>query len=268
MIKNKKQKRIFILSLVLIFILSVSLNFNESFAKPVYPEPSFEFYVYDEVGIISQEVENYIIGVNKELEQKIGAQVVVAVVDSLQDSDISSYATSLFEEWKIGGKKDDNGLLILIVPSEGEIWIETGYGLEGALPAGIEKRIIERDIIPSFKNDNYNEGIALGFNSIIEYIETDYDIVLDKESFGGNTNSYPIQAGRQFPAWPIILFLVIFGFIDIRFFRGMIIASILRSFFSGRGGGGYGGGRGGGFGGGGSSGGGGRSGGGGAGGSW
>nr|WP_300006123.1 TPM domain-containing protein [Tissierella sp.] len=268
MIKNKKQKQIFILSLVLIFIFSMSLNLNRSFAKPNFPEPSFEFYVYDEVGIISSEVENYIIGVNKEMYEKIGGQVVVAVVDSLQDLDINTYATSLFEKWKIGGQKDDNGLLMLIVPSEGQIWIETGYGLEGALPAGIEKRIIERDIIPSFKEDNYNQGITLGFNSIIEYIEEDYDIVLEKQSFGGNNNNYnPVQSGRELPIWPIIIFILIFGFIDIRFFRGMIIASILRSFFSGRGGGGYGGG-GGGFGGGGSSGGGGRSGGGGAGGSW
>lgn len=264
MIKNKKQKRIFILSLVVIFMLSISLNLNQSFAKPKFPEPSFEFYVYDEVGIISSDVENYIIGVNKEMYEKIGAQVVVAVVDSLQDLDINTYATSLFKEWEIGNKKYDNGLLMLIVPSEGQLWIETGYGLEGALPAGIEKRIIEQDIIPSFKNDNYNEGIALGFNSIIEYIEKDFDIVLDKQAFSGNNNNYnPVQSGRELPVWPIIIFLLIFGFIDIRFFRGMLIASILRAFLSGRGGGG------GGFGGGGgSSGGGGRSGGGGAGGSW
>ena len=77
---------------------------------------------------------------------------------------------------------------------------------------------------------------------------------------------------RDVSIWPIILFVLIFGFIDIRFFRGYLIISILRILFSGgrgggRGGGGFGGGGGGGFGGG-SSGGGGRSGGGGAGGSW
>lgn len=269
MIKNKKQKRIFILSLVLLFILNITLGLNQSFSETVLPDPSFEFYVYDEVGIISSEVENYIIGVNKEMYEKIGGQVVVAVVDSLQDLDINTYATSLFKKWEIGSKKYDNGLLMLIVPSEGQIWIETGYGLEGALPAGIEKRIIERDIIPSFKNDNYNEGITLGFNSIIEYIEKDFDIILEKQSFNGNNNNYnPVQSGRNLPIWPIIIFLVVFGFIDIRFFRGMLISSILRAFFSGRGGGGGGfGGGAGGFGGG-SSGGGGRSGGGGAGGSW
>ncbi len=98
----------------------------------------------------------------------------------------------------------------------------------------------------------------MGFNRLIEYIEKDYDIVLDKQ--GLSQDYYPKEDGRGVSIFPIIILLLIFGFIDIRFFRGMLILSILRSFFSGRGGGGFGGG--------GSSGGGGRSGGGGAGGSW
>lgn len=262
MIKNKQKKPIFILSFIFLIILNISLNINIVNAKPRFPEPSREFYVYDEESIINSDVENYIIGINKELNEKTGAQVVVAIMDSLQDLDINTYATTLYEKWKIGSKEYDNGLLILIVPSENKIWIETGYGLEGALPAGRTKTIIERDMIPSFKNDNYNEGIALGFNSIIEYIEKDSDIVLDKQGF--NDDYYPVQSVRKIPMFPIIIFLLIFGFIDFRFFRGFLIISILRAFLSGRGGpGGFGGGGGGG-----SSGGGGRSGGGGAGGSW
>ncbi len=264
MIKNKQKKSIFILSFIFLIFLNIFLNINIVNAKTSFPKPSKEFYVYDEVGIINPKVENYIIGVNQELYEKTGAQVVVAVVDSLQDLDINTYATGLFEEWKIGSKEYDNGLLILIMPvgkpNERQIWIETGYGLEGALPAGIEKRIIEQDIIPSFQEENYNEGIALGFNRTIEYIEKDLDIVLDKE--GLKSNYYPTENERSISILPIIIFLLVFGFIDIRFFRGMLIASILRAMMrgGGRSGGGYGGG--------GSSGGGGRSGGGGAGGSW
>ena len=261
MIKNKQKKSIFILSFIFLILLNLSLNTDMAYAEVKLPEPSYEFYVYDEVGVIKTDVENYIIDVNKELNKKTGVQVVVAVVDSLEDLDINTYATSLYEKWKIGSKEYDNGLLMLVPYDENKIWIETGYGLEGALPAGRTKTIIEEDIIPSFKNDDYNEGIALGFNKLIEYIEKDYDIVLDKQ--GLSQDYYPEEDGRGVSIFPIIILLFIFGFIDIRFFRGMLILSILRSFFSGRGGGGFGGGSSGG-----SSGGGGRSGGGGAGGSW
>ena len=267
MIKNKQKKSIFILSFIFLILLNLSLNTDMAYAEVKLPEPSYEFYVYDEVGVIKTDVENYIIDVNKELNKKTGVQVVVAVVDSLEDLDINTYATSLYEKWKIGSKEYDNGLLMLVAYDENKIWIETGYGLEGALPAGRTKTIIEEDIIPSFKNDDYNEGIALGFNKLIEYIEKDYDIVLDKQ--GLSQDYYPEEDGRGVSIFPIIILLFIFGFIDIRFFRGMLILSILRSFFSGpRGPGGYGGGGYGGGSSGGSSGGGGRSGGGGAGGSW
>lgn len=260
MIKNKQKKSIFILSFIFIILLNLSINTDMAHAKAKLPEASYKFYVYDEPGLIDKELEDYIIDVNKELNKKTGGQVVVAVVDSLEDLDINTYATSLYEKWKIGSKEYDNGLLMLVAYDENKIWIETGYGLEGALPAGRTKTIIEEDIIPFFKEDDYNQGIASGFNSLIGYIEKDYDIVLDKQ--GLSQDYYPEESGGGLPIFPIMILLLVFGFIDIKFFRGMLILSILRSFFSGRGGGGFGGGSGG------SSGGGGRSGGGGAGGSW
>ena len=163
MIKNKEKKSIFILSFILLLVLSISLNIDMVHAKTKLPEQSREFYLYDESGIIDPNLESYIIGVNRELNDKIGAQVVVAVVDTLGGLDINTYATDLYEKWEIGSKEYDNGLLILLSTGENEIWIETGYGLEGALPAGRLKRIIERDMIPSFKANDYNEGIAIGF---------------------------------------------------------------------------------------------------------
>lgn len=254
MIKTKKNQYILILSFIFLSIINIFSNADITYAKPNLPAQSREFYIYDEAEIMDSDLENYIISVNKELEEKTGAQVVVASVNSLEGLDINTYATSLFEKWKIGSSEYDNGLLILIVATEGNMWIETGYGLEGALPAGRLKTIIERDMIPSFKNDNYNEGIEGGFNSIINYIEKDYDIVLDKKRIDDN---YPTQNETGISFFHIIIALFIFGFIDIRFFRGLIILNILKAIFRGGGGGS-----------GGSFGGGGRSGGGGAGGRW
>ena len=107
---NNKNKLLLIILALLVLLLTSGFSL---------PNASYEFYVYDEANIINDFTENYIIEVNKELKQKTGAQVVVATVNSLGDMDINSYATALYEKWKIGSKEYDNGLLILIVPSEG-----------------------------------------------------------------------------------------------------------------------------------------------------
>lgn len=253
---NKKRW----LSFFLILILAL-IGFNSG-ASYALPEASYEFYVYDEVDIINNDIEQYIISTNKDLYQKTGAQVVVAAVNSLDDMDINSYATSLFEKWTIGGK-DDNGMLILIVPEEGQIWIETGYGIEGAFPDSIVNRIIEDQMIPYFREARYSDGVLAGFNEIKAGIEEEYNIEVEERKAINN----PIQSnnntrsGASTPRLLAIIGIVILLIIDFKFFGGMITYSLLRGF--GRGGGGRGGGGSGG-----SSGGGGRSGGGGAGGSW
>lgn len=254
---NNKNNKLLIIILSLVILLLIS-GFK-------LPSPSYEFYVYDETNSLNDFTENYIIEVNKELSQKTGAQVVVATVNSLDDMDINSYATALYEKWKIGSKEYDNGLLILIVPNEGELWIETGYGLEGTLPAGIVKRIINESMLPSFSQGNINDGVILGFEQILNYIEKEYDITLNSRALlEGNYIPKPVEDSSRdrVPNIFIIIGVIIFLFIDFKFFGGWLTLSLLRG---GRGGGGGYGGSGGS---GGSRGGGGRSGGGGAGGSW
>ncbi len=88
MIKNKQKKPIFILSFIFLILLNLSLNTDIAYAKAKLPEASYEFYVYDEPGLINTDLESYIIDINKELNKKTGAQVVVAIVDSLEDLDM------------------------------------------------------------------------------------------------------------------------------------------------------------------------------------
>lgn len=224
------------------------------------PNPSNEFYVYDEANIMDGNTENYIIQTNDELYEKTGAQIVVATIDDLEGMDINTYATALFDEWDIGGAAQDNGLLMLIVPSEGELWIEVGYGLEGALPDLRVSQIIEEYIIPSFAEGDYSQGIALGYNQILNYVEQEYNIELaSREQTGISNPQSNTGATSSIPRILVIIGIIVLVFLDIKFFGGWLTFSILRSM--GRGGRGGRGGPGGG-------GGGGRSGGGGAGGRW
>lgn len=237
---------------ILIFLLLLS-----SFAYAI-PSPNSDFYVYDSVGKLDNNTENYIIETNRELYDKTGAQIVWVTINDLEGMDINTYATALFEEWSIGGKELDNGLLALIVPDGGEIWIEVGYGLEGMLTAGRTKRIIENNIIPHFSQGDYNAGVLSGYEEILNYVESEYNIELssrDAEYYPDRSNE---SIGRR-PNIFAIIGIVIFLIIDFKFFRGWLTFSLLRGLGrGGRGGGGGGGSRGGG----------GRSGGGGAGGRW
>lgn len=249
------KRKLFILIVLIIGIVSTSI-----YAKDELPESSYEFYIYDEANIINSNVEDYIINTNKFIYENTGAQIVVATVNSLGNMDKKSYATALYEKWKIGSKEYDNGMLILIIPEEGEIWIEVGYGLEGRFPDSLTKRIIEDYMIPYFQEDRYSEGVLAGFNEILSGLEKEYNINFDsKEEIN---NPIPIDSvsasGSPIPKILMIIGIIIFLIIDFSFFRGMITYSLLRSIGRGSRGG-----RGGG-----SSGGGGRSGGGGAGGKW
>lgn len=256
-----KKNKIWFIIFCIIVLLSTS-SYGMSYKLP---EPSYDFYVYDESGIIDKDTENYIVDVNKEIYKKTGVQIVVATVDSLDNMDINSYATALYEKWKIGSKEYDNGMLLLIVPNNRELWIEVGYGLEGQFPDSRVKRIIDNYILPYFEEERYSDGVLAGFNQILLGLEDEYNITLDKtvvDPYPINSNTYP--AGSSFPKILIIIGIIIFLFIDFKFFGGLLTYSLFR-----------GGGRGGGFGGGSyrggggrSSGGGGRSGGGGAGGRW
>lgn len=258
---KKNKNRISLIILCILVLLSTSVYAKNS----KLPEQSYDFYVYDEAGIIDKDIESYIINVNKELYKKTGAQVVVATINSLGDSDINSYATSLYEKWKIGSKEYDNGILILIAPNDREVWIEVGYGLEGPFPDSKTKRIIENYILPYFADNEYSNGVVAGFNQILAGLEEEYSITLTKSQVVDDP--YPSDDGGKVTRINpfMIIGIIMFLFIDFKFFRGMIIYSILRGLSRGGGSGGYGGsgGRGGG-----SSGGGGRSGGGGAGGKW
>ena len=260
----KKKNLLFILLCTLIlFQTSMSLAIGVKL-----PEPSYSFYVYDEANIIEGQVEDYIINTNKALYKKTGVQVVVASVNSLDGVDIKEFANKLFEKWSIGSKEYDNGLLILTAPEEREIWIEVGYGLEGALPDAKVGNIIENSILPYFKEDNYSKGILSGFNEIINEVEREYSVKLEREKIDGDLydfgDSYDdTDVFSSIGKILVILGIIIFLFIDFKFFNGAITYSILRGNRYG-GGSTYRGssGRGG------SSGGGGRSGGGGAGGKW
>ncbi len=123
-----------------------------------------------------------------QLEQKLVAfddststQIAVVLIKSLEGYDIADYSVNLFERWGIGSEKKNNGILILTSLGDRKIWITTGYGVEGALPDAITKRIISQEITPNFKQGNYFGGLVAGTDALISYTKGEYKSDTPKE---------------------------------------------------------------------------------------
>lgn len=96
-------------------------------------------------------------------------QIAVVFVNDLQGTTAADFAYQLGEKWGVG-TKDDNGIVILVKPkneTKGEVFISVGYGLEPYVPDAIAKRIIENEMIPAFKNNDYYSGVSDAIDIII-----------------------------------------------------------------------------------------------------
>lgn len=104
-------------------------------------------------------------------EKQKGSQVAVLLVPTTQPETIEQYSIRVVEQWKLGRKKVDDGVLLLVAKDDHKLRIEVGYGLEGTLPDAIAKRIVSDDIAPHFKQGDFYGGIVAGVTRIMAVIE-------------------------------------------------------------------------------------------------
>jgi uncharacterized protein len=104
-------------------------------------------------------------------EQSKGAQVAVLIVPTTRPEEIEQYSIRVVEQWKIGRKNVDDGVLLIVALNDRRVRIEVGYGLEGALPDATANRIIQQDIVPQFKRGDFYGGINTGVDRIMRTIE-------------------------------------------------------------------------------------------------
>lgn len=110
----------------------------------------------------------------KEHERETSNQIVVLVISSLDGEVLEDYSMKVVEKWKLGQKKKDNGVLLLVALNDRKLRIEVGYGLEGNLTDVLCHHIIEKEIKPYFKKGDIQSGIQNGVNVIIDAIEGSY----------------------------------------------------------------------------------------------
>lgn len=140
----------------------------------------------------------------KSIEEKLATfhtetsnEIVVVTIPSLDTLPIEMYANKLFRDWGIGDKDRNNGVLLLIARDDHSMRIEVGYGLEGAIPDVLTKRIQEDEMIPLFREGNYHEGILRGVDALLQASRGEYTALPQK-----NKKTFPME---------VVYFVAFFG---------------------------------------------------------
>jgi len=195
------KKSYYIFALLVLFC---TLHYNRAFSQNIPERPNPPRLVNDYAGMLNtQEVSM--------LEQKLVAfddststQIVILTVPTLDGYDKADYAQRVGQKWGVGQKDRNNGVLILVKPktadSRGEVQITTGYGLEGAIPDLLSAEIVDREILPSFRNGNYYEGLDKAVNTMMSLARKEF-------SASEYQNKAKKNSGKNIP-FGLVIFIV------------------------------------------------------------
>lgn len=235
------QRQTYAMKALIGVFLVLGFCFSE-LARAGFEVPALTGPVVDDAGLLSRSTRDVVANALRELRARGGSQITVLTIDSLSGISIEEAGIKVVDTWKLGDKKVEDGVLLLIAKAERKIRIEVGRGREGVLTDADSKRIIDQSIKPLFKAGDYDSGVLVGIYQIAHKT----DPAVDLEPFlqgGARSQSSTPEEGSPLRIFVIIVIVIIF----------LMMRGGRRSRFYGGGGGSWGGG---GFGGGGSSGGG------------
>jgi len=195
----KRKAYLILFSTVLLLFFPV-IHGQTLLAPPVPPQ-----LVNDYAGVLQpaeiQALENKLVAFNDSTSN----QIVVLIVDNLQGYDRSEFAYIIGKEWGVGQSDFNNGVVVLVktktAGSDGQIFIATGYGLEGPIPDLATADIIDREILPRFREGDYYGGLDAGTDVLMALASGEYSYA-DYGKRGGSGSSGSI------PAIVFIIFII------------------------------------------------------------
>jgi uncharacterized protein len=107
-----------------------------------------------------------------EREQATGAQMVLAIFPSLDGESLEDFSVRLAQQWRVGDKRLDNGVVLLVFVQERRVRLEVGYGLEPVVTDAVSAQIIRESIGPRFRERRYAEGLEAAVDAVFARIET------------------------------------------------------------------------------------------------
>lgn len=189
--------------------------------------------VVDQANILNPQEKLRLEAQLKSIYQQGLAQAAVVIVPTTNGVPIFDYALQIAEKWELGEEDVDDGLLVVVAVNDREMYILTGYGLEGVLPDAAVNRIIREDITPLFKQNSYGAGIIAGIDALKNRLTADPEVLARADAQAAERSTQ--QSSEELPS-PIFLFIMamIFGSF-ITNILGRVFGSIITAggFFAG-----------------------------------
>jgi uncharacterized protein len=199
------------IKLIKILVVGFILVFSQSSAQDLPERPSPPRLVNDYVGLLSTEQNNYLERKLVALNDTNSTQIAILIVNDLQGYDIVDYSQRVAQKWGIGQQKYDNGAIIILKPktatSKGEVNIDTGYGLEALIPDITANHIVDNEMIPRFRNDDYFGGLNAGVDVMISLVAGQFsaDEYQKRTEGGGGLIGFIV---------PIIILIIVISMIN------------------------------------------------------
>jgi len=203
----RRWKRALPVAIALAMLLAITAR-----AAEVIPPPPTAYF-NDYAGVVPKEAASRFNEQLAQFERDTSDQVVVAVFPKMQsDSDIADYTQRVAQAWGVGQKERRNGVVLFVFIQDRKMFIQVGYGLEGALPDATAFDITERHIKPLFRSGNYEAGLATGIDLICKAIRGEYKgsgkAVAERGGVGGVVSN----------VLPFIVFIIVLMLLS-HFFR-------------------------------------------------
>jgi len=151
--------------------LGLALAGGGARAQELAPIPPPKARVTDVTGTLTAEQTAALERELAAFEEKKGSQIAVLIVPTTRPEAIEQYAIRVAEQWKVGRKGVDDGVIVLVAKSDHRLRIEVGYGLEGAIPDIKAKRVITEIMAPHFVQGDFNAGLQAGTQALMRLIE-------------------------------------------------------------------------------------------------
>ena len=155
-----------ILAALMLWLACVSAS-----AQTLAPIPALDSPVVDTTGTLDALARQNLEAQARALQQRKGSQLQVLVVPTTEPEDIAQYAVRAFEQWKLGRKGVDDGVLLVVAKDDRRVRIEVGYGLEGAIPDATSIRVIQEYLVPKFRAGDFTGGITDATAALVKLID-------------------------------------------------------------------------------------------------
>lgn len=167
------------------------------------PVPLLTGRVVDLVGALTPDQKAGIEATLQAFEQRKGSQIAVLIVGTTFPEPIETYSIRVAEAWKVGRKSVDDGVVVVVAKADQAMRLEVGYGLEGAVPDAVAKRLVEEAFIPGFRQGDFHQGLAQGLDRLMK--------VIDGEPLPEPARSQPGRDLRSFESYFVLFFAIVFA---------------------------------------------------------